>query len=439
MVKTFDETIYNDKLQELFVRFPSVQKQGFDGAYKPGLQHMRDFCEVLGHPETKFRSVHVAGTNGKGSVANMLASALAACDRRTGLYTSPHILDFRERMRIVDANGVRMVSKEWVWDFITRYEDTFNDLDLSFFEITTGMAFKWFADEGVDWAVIEVGLGGRLDSTNVITPEATVITSIGLDHCALLGDTRQLIAAEKAGIFKPGVPAVAGQLDDETAEVFKQKAEEVGCTLTFAPQTAPSLWDERAEILPLMDLQGQWQEYNLRTALTVIDIIEPTGSRDAIREAIIHTAARTDFHGRWEMLSREPDIICDIGHNPPALTVNFAQLRSYLSEGRYSSLTIVYGVMADKDLDGILPLIPSEASLVLVAPDTPRALPVGQLEARVLAFRETVGLPADRVRRATSVAEGISLAIASASPDSLIYIGGSTFVVSEATTYFDSL
>lgn len=436
-INIFDQTKYDEKLKELFVRFPSVQKQGFGGAYKPGLQHMMDFCAALGHPEESLRAVHVAGTNGKGSTASMITSALAACGHRTGLYTSPHILDFRERMRIVGQDGVTLVPKEWVWDFILRYEHTFDELDLSFFEITTGMAFKWFADEGVDRAVIEVGLGGRLDSTNVITPEVTVITSIGLDHCALLGDTRSLIAHEKAGIFKKNVPAVAGQLDDETRPVFEQDAAAAGCTITFAETGEPTLWDSREQMLPRMDLQGHWQEYNLRTALTALDIIEPGFPREEVQSALERTAARTDFHGRWEMISRCPDVLCDIGHNPPALKANFAQLQEYLDNGRYSSLTIVYGVMADKDLDGILPLMPHEASLVLVAPDTPRALPVGQLEERVLAYRSKAGLPVDNVRTAASVTDGIRLATSSAPIDGLVYIGGSTFVVSEAATYFE--
>ena len=195
---------------------------------------MEAFGALLGHPDREFRTVHVAGTNGKGSVANMLASALAATGLKVGLYTSPHILDFRERMRIIDTGSdgpARMIGREEVWDFICRWEDTFDRLDLSFFEITTGMAFRWFADEKVDLAVIEVGLGGRLDRTNIIVPEVCVITSIGLDHCAMLGDTRAAIAGEKAGIFKSGVPAVVGTRDDETAPVFEARAEAVGCPL----------------------------------------------------------------------------------------------------------------------------------------------------------------------------------------------------------------
>ncbi|MBO4383389.1 MAG: bifunctional folylpolyglutamate synthase/dihydrofolate synthase [Clostridia bacterium] len=447
-----NEAQYQHKLEELFVRFPSVQKTGFGDAYKPGLAHMEAFGALLGHPDGEFRTVHVAGTNGKGSVANMLASALAATGLKVGLYTSPHILDFRERMRILDAGSdgpARMIGKEEVWDFICRWEKTFDELDLSFFEITTGMAFRWFADEEVDLAVIEVGLGGRLDSTNIITPEVCVVTSIGLDHCAMLGDTRAAIAGEKAGIFKPGVPAVVGTRDDETAPVFEAAAAAVGCPLFFADayfggqgncSADPSAF-AKSSAIPLsssnslisgMDLQGEWQEENLRTVMTVLGVmgVETT---DEVLQAIAHTARRMDFHGRWEMLRREPDMLCDIGHNPPALARNFAQLQQYLSEGRYDILIMVYGVMADKDLDGIIPLMPREAVWIAVAPDTPRAM-----KADVLYGRLRESLPGE-VLFGGSVADGLALALdiaRSETPEkALIYIGGSTFVVSEAVVY----
>ena len=208
MENCFDKA-YNDKLEAIFTRFPSVQKVPFGDAYKPGLDHMIRFAALLGDPQGNFRTIHVAGTNGKGSVANMLASALSSAGLKVVLYTSPHILDFRERMRILDPPS--LVPKEYVYDFLCRYEKDMDELDLSFFEITTGLAFKWFSDEKVDVAVIETGLGGRLDSTNIIKPDLSVITSIALDHCALLGDTLEEIAGEKAGIFKQGVPALVGE------------------------------------------------------------------------------------------------------------------------------------------------------------------------------------------------------------------------------------
>ena len=442
-----NEAQYRHKLEELFVRFPSVQKTGFGDAYKPGLAHMEAFGALLGHPDRDFRTLHVAGTNGKGSVANMLASALAATGLKVGLYTSPHILDFRERMRILDAGSdgpARMIGREEVWDFICRWEETFDELDLSFFEITTGMAFRWFADEKVDLAVIEVGLGGRLDSTNIITPEVCVVTSIGLDHCAMLGDTRAAIAGEKAGIFKPGVPAVVGTRDDETAPVFEAAAAAVECPLffadagqgccsadpsAFAKSSAASLPASAPSFVSTMDLQGEWQAENLRTVLTVLGVmgVEPTVE---VLQAIAHTARRMDFHGRWEMLRREPDMLCDIGHNPPALARNFAQLQEYLASRRYERLIMVYGVMADKDLDGIIPLMPRKATWIAVAPDTPRAM-----KADVLFDRLRESLPGE-VLFGGSVADGLALALdltrSEPAEKSLIYIGGSTFVVSEA-------
>ena len=423
-----NDSEYQRKLEEIFVRFPSVQNTGFGEAYKPGLKHMEEFDSLLGHPSLDFRSIHVAGTNGKGSVANMLASALASTGLKVGLYTSPHILDFRERMRILDGRTtepVYLISREDVWEFLSCQEKSFDELKLSFFEITTGMAFWWFSKEKVDIAVIEVGLGGRLDSTNIITPDVAIITSIGLDHCAQLGDTRAAIAGEKAGIFKPGVPAVVGTRDAETAPVFEATAAAVGCPLIFADSETGT--DIPPSIIERMDLKGDYQMDNLRTVLCMLKL---TGieADEQVFDAIAHTAARMDFHGRWEMLQRDPDIICDIGHNPPALARNFSQLEAYLSEGRYDRLIILYGVMADKDLDGIIPLMPADATYIAVAPDTPRAM-----KADILYGKLSGAFP-DKVSLGGSVADGLSLASATARSGGkpLIYIGGSTFVVSEA-------
>lgn len=435
-----NDTAYNNKLEELFVRFPSVQKVGFGDAYKPGLKHMEDFDVLLGRPDASFRTIHVAGTNGKGSVANMLASALAATGLKVGLYTSPHILDFRERMRVLDgsagADGSRLISRADVWRFITEWEETFDRLDLSFFEITTGMALWWFREQTVDLAVIEVGLGGRLDSTNIITPELAVVTSIGLDHCAMLGGTRAAIAGEKAGIFKTGVPAVVGVRDGETAGVFERKAEETGSRLIFATDGEPSSWSVHEDILAGMDLQGEYQQDNLRTTLTALDALGVAQTPDVLR-AICLTARRMDFHGRWEMLRRTPDVICDIGHNPPALARNFAQLEDYLARSRYARIIIVYGVMADKDLAGIIPLMPLEATYVTVAPATARAMDAGTLHDRCLAGLTARGIAPERVISGGDVACGLAKALEMAAADpegTLIYIGGSTFVVSEAIT-----
>lgn len=450
----FSESRYGALLEEIFQRFPSVQKTDFATAYKPGLAGMEAFCEALGHPERAFKSIHVAGTNGKGSVASLLTAALAGVGLRTGLYTSPHLVDFRERARIVAGDAFDLIPKDYVFDFLTTWEPYFIENGLSFFEITTGLAFKWFADSGVDAAVIETGLGGRLDSTNVITPELALVTTIGLDHCALLGNTLEAIAGEKAGIFKPGVPALVGESDPETDLVFDDKAWML-CPLTYADKVRPSLWHRRQDILKKMDLQADVQEKNLRTVLAAIDILKQIPGFKALADTegvlagLAGAARRTGFRGRWERLSELPFVICDIGHNPQALQYNFAQLRRYVEEGRCSSLIIVYGIMADKDLDGILPLMPADATYIFTAPQTARALPAGELLKRYTAFQG--GRPSLRTYAADSVRQAVQMALqlaqtlsqqmnrsASASKPvpPLVFIGGSAFVVAEALPLF---
>lgn len=457
MMEPFSKKSYQKKVEAIFTRFPSVQKVPFKDAYKPGLENMLRFEEVLGNPHNSLRTIHVAGTNGKGSVANMLASALAACGLKVGLYTSPHIVDFRERMRVAGPDGgAELVSEEYVYDFLCRYEADMDALSLSFFEITTGMAFKWFADQKVDVAVIEVGLGGRLDSTNVITPDLSIVTGIALDHCALLGDTLAEIAAEKAGIFKKNAPALVGEYLPETRPVFEAKAAEVGCPLTFAEDVEPSLWHRSDEILRNMDLRGKYQRKNLRTVLATIDILmnmpEYAGLSDsrAVVTSIERTASIMGFHGRWERLSLQPFIIADIGHNPAALQENFAQLESMVADGECSSLILVYAIMADKDLDGIMPLIPADATCIFTNPEIHRALPEKELTARYRAFCAANGRSVNRIYDASDVRQALSMAInlareTSRMPDSarfcspLIYVGGSTYLVSEAVQILKSL
>lgn len=400
----FNKSTYQSLILELFEKHPSVQKAGFTpGAYKPGLEGMSSFDKALGHPWSRFRSIHIAGTNGKGSVSSMLAVAISSAGMRVGLYTSPHLVDFRERMRIIENGHNRMISEKEVWDFLHAYDTE----GLSFFEITTGMAFSWFADQNVDIAVIETGLGGRLDSTNIITPELCVITSIGLDHCAMLGHTRSAIAAEKAGIFKPGVPALVASFDEETAPVFENKATEVHCPLFFADEF------ETEEIGT--DLSGPYQSMNVRTALSALELL----GEEFDREALEHTARISGFRGRWETVCHDPETICDIGHNPEALAINFRRLQD---SGR--SLHIVYGVMADKDLETIKTLMPSKARYYLVAPAGQRSLPVEKLAESMKEFD---------CRSFSSVAEGVAAAMNTASREenSLVYVGGSNFVVSE--------
>ncbi len=466
MDRGFTEAGYEALVEDIFRRFPSVQKDGFSaGAYKPGLERMRAFEEALGHPTRAFRSIHIAGTNGKGSVANMLASALSSCGLRTGLFTSPHLMDFRERMVIAppEADGTpgakeKLISKEYVYEFLTRWLPWITENQLSFFEITTGLAFKWFADEGVDVAVIETGLGGRLDSTNILEqPLLTLITSIGFDHMALLGNTLEQIAGEKAGIFKAGVPALVGERIPETAPVFETKARGL-CPLFFADEMSPALWDQSARILQEMDLQARVQAKNLRTVLSALDILRPAFpslEEGAIVDGIVHTARNMGFHGRWERLQQSPTVIADIGHNAHALRHNFAQLHSRIASGENDALIIVYGIMADKDLDAILPLMPREATYIFATPSTPRALPSADILKRFEAFHQThAARPTEGCtpsgasacfiapegvhppQAVDSVTEAVKQALELATPDTLIYIGGSTFVVADALPLF---
>lgn len=472
-----NELEYKELLDGIFRRFPSVQSAGFSGdAYKPGLDNMVRFLEVLGNPHKELRCVHVAGTNGKGSVCNMLASAFAATGCKTGLYTSPHILDFRERMRIVyevrgdnpkagnkgpwpsgyspDKPIWSLVPKEYVFQFLKQWAGTFDRLRLSFFEITTGMAFKWFADEGVDVAVIEVGLGGRLDSTNVITPELSIITSIGLDHCDLLGDSLEKIAYEKAGIIKPGVPVVIGEYRPETAPVFRQVASERKSPIFFAEESGLRTVYPKAEASQIrLDLQGEYQRANLRTVLTALGVLGMPGRAGhdegpslpaatgnltaAVREAIAHTAARTGFGGRWEHLSEDPLVICDIGHNAHALSHNFPQLEGMMESGVYDCLIIVYAVMADKDLDAILPLMPRCAHYIFTTPKGKRALPAAKIQEKYDDYGLRTVYPKAAVA-IDDVQEAVreALKTASAYKKPIIYIGGSTFAVAEAKPIF---
>lgn len=454
MESGFSEEKYSEMIEKLFVRFPSFQKAGAS-AYKPGIANMELIGSLMGHPYRNYRIVHVAGTNGKGSVSNMLTSALAAEGHKVGLYTSPHIIDFRERMRVVEGDGYSYVSKQYVWDFLNRWQDTFDHLDLSFFEITTIMALQWFADQKVDYVVLETGLGGRLDSTNIVTPELCIITNIGLDHCDMLGDTLPEIAFEKAGIIKPRVPVVIGESHPETAPVFERKvlytnlpdAEFMGnrtaimSLLIFADNSEPMMWDQHEEILSEMDLQGSYQRKNLRTVFAALGVLQVNPS-EAVRKAIVSTAARTGFRGRWEKLSAAPLTICDIGHNEHGLRHNFSQLENMRAEGRCSDLIIVYGSVADKDVDAVLNLMPQNAVYIFTQAQSKRALPAEKVYSKYEAFCNATGRTLENVYVKDNVAEAVKLAREIAqkctaddrNAQPLIYIGGSTYVVSEAVT-----
>lgn len=457
MERFFSEENYEKMLSELFVRFPSFQKAGA-GAYKPGTGNMEFFDQLAGHQHMNYKIIHVAGTNGKGSVSNMLASVLASSGYRVGLYTSPHILDFRERIRVVargPEGGVAsasLIPETDVWDFVCRWQDTFDHLDMSFFEITTAMAFSWFAEQEVDIVVLETGLGGRLDSTNIVSPIMGIITNIGLDHCDMLGDTLPEIAFEKAGIIKPKIPVVVGESHQETDQVFERKVlytnlsepefmgdrNAIMSLLTFADKQEPSLWGRSEEILRCMDLQGEYQRKNLRTVLAALDVLMSRGllmpEREVIVDALIHAAAIADFHGRWEKLSDDPYIICDIGHNEHGLKYNFAQLEKMRSEGDFTDLIIVYGSVADKDVDAVMPLMPSDATFVFTQASGKRALPAEEVRDRYLAMCGESGRRAGDTYCCGTVVEAMRMINEMVDPcsRSLIYVGGSTYVVSEA-------
>ena len=419
-MSTFSKDAYYDMIEQVCSRHQSVQSAGFSGdAYKPGLERTRAFNEAAGNPAGAFKCIHIAGTNGKGSVCHMLASALAATGLRTGLYTSPHLNDFRERARIVTGNGFSLIPEEYVFNFLSNYMETADRLSLSFFEITTILAFRWFADKGVDIAVIETGLGGRLDSTNIITPELSIITSIGLDHCAILGNTRAEIAREKAGIIKPGRPTLIGSRDNETSGVFEKAASDVGSPLSFADDMDINT----AGILETMDLKGEYQSQNLQTVLCALDILGIPVMEDALTNA----AKRTGFHGRWEILNGKPLTIADIGHNPPALEWNFRQLEKIMP--MHDKLTIVYGVMADKAVDDIIPMMPDNdrTHYIFVKPDTPRAMDADEILRRFSSHAHKASYETAR-----SVQEGLQRARGISTDESVIYIGGSTYVVCEA-------
>ena len=471
----YSDTAYDEMLDRLFVRFPSFQNAGSQ-AYKPGIGNMLFFDQLTGHPHSQYPVIHIAGTNGKGSVSNMLASVLSASGLRTGLYTSPHILDFRERMRIADGRlpgcPVRCIGRKEVWDFVSRWRDTFDHLDLSFFEITTMMAFSWFAGQKVDVAVIETGLGGRLDSTNIINPVLSIITNIGLDHCDMLGNTLAEIAYEKAGIIKPGCPVVIGESSPETVPVFERKVlytnlpepdfmggrDRIMSLLTFADSKEPALWHLGDTLLEDMDLQGCYQKKNLRTVLSALDVLctgtlpesdarfgalkrmyddAAGGDAGTLAYALEHTASRMDFHGRWEKFSDSPYVICDIGHNSHGLKYNFAQLDKMMRTGRFDRLTIVYGAMADKDIDRIMALFPECAEAVFVTVPGKRAMPAGEIYQR---FIRAGGNP-EKAICCGNVREALEAAGAIADADAdparhLVYVGGSTYLVAEAVPLF---
>jgi len=402
---------YQETIEWMFNQLPMYQLQGAS-AYKEDLTNIKLLVAHLGNPQNELKCIHVAGTNGKGSTSHMLSSVLQEAGYKVGLYTSPHLKDFRERIKI---NG-KEISEEFVIEFISKHKSFFEANDMSFFEMSVGLAGDYFAFEKVDIAIIEVGLGGRLDATNIITPLVSVITNIGLDHTQFLGNTLEAIAGEKAGIIKPNVPVVIGEYNDETKPVFLAKAEKNNSEIYFASDLIDQIY--------LSDLIGDYQFHNKKTVQQTISILNNETdfkiSTEQLKEGLLHVVKNTGLQGRWQQLGENPKIICDTAHNKHGLTVVMNQLKNE----KYENLHIVLGVVNDKDLDSILPLFPKEATYYFCHPNSSRALPAETLQSEA----QKHGLIGEKYDSVTIAFEHSKK---KATKNDFIYIGGSTFVVAE--------
>ncbi len=424
---------YEETIAFLYARLPMFSRQGA-AAYRADLHNIRLLCDALDHPEQKIRTIHIAGTNGKGSVSHMLASVLQSAGFRTGLYTSPHLRDFRERIRI---NG-QWISEAFVTRFTEKCIPLVDRIQPSFFELTVAMAFEWFAESQVDVAVIETGLGGRLDSTNIINPELSVITNIGWDHMQILGNTLPLIAAEKAGIIKPGIPVVIGETQAETRDVFVRTAAEYGSPIVFADQVRNLndwSWDDgylRVSITDthhadsreyLLDLPGYYQTKNLLTVLEAVHRLQQAGwkiSREALQEGLKHARRHTGLHGRWETLHRNPLVVADVAHNPDGMK----QVTGQLEWMKYRHLHVVLGMVKDKDIEQVLALLPPAARYYFTNASVPRAMAADQLQALALGYN-LAGEAYPDIHRALQAAAD------NAHADDMILVCGSVFLVGE--------
>jgi len=429
---------YQETCNYLFTQTPMFEKQGVSG-YKEGLENTLALDEHFGHPHKNFRSIHIAGTNGKGSCAHTIAAILQQCGYRVGLYTSPHLVDFRERIRI---NG-QPIPENYVVDFVENERNFFEPLQPTFFELTTAMAFKYFSEMQVDVAVIEVGLGGRLDCTNIITPILSVITNISLDHTQLLGDSLEQIAMEKAGIIKSGVPVVIGEALKETRPVFEAMAEENKAPIIFAEdrpevlhaelQLSEMVYETRSYGTITGELCGRYQAKNTNTILWVIRKLEDFGymyrftddSKSPVKGLEVkagfkNVCATTGLMGRWQVVSESPTVVCDTGHNP----AGWEYLSRQLNEVECKNMYIVFGVVEDKDVDGIMALLPKRASYFFTKASNKRAL-----SERVLQMMgQQLGLSGNVY---PSVAEAFSAAKIIAKEGDFVFIGGSSYVVAD--------
>lgn len=401
---------YNNTLNWMFSQLPMYQRQG-QTAFKKDLTNSLALSKHLNYPENKFKTIHIAGTNGKGSTSHMLASVLQEAGYKVGLYTSPHLKDFRERIRI---NG-EVIRKIDVINFIKKNSEFLSIHKLSFFEMTVGLAFDCFAKQQVDIAIIEVGLGGRLDSTNIITPEVSVITNIGLDHTQFLGETLPEIAFEKAGIIKSNIPVVIGEFQKEVFPVFEKIAKDKSAPLFLASNFNTSNF--------LTDLKGTYQQHNLKTVVKTIEVLNDKGfsiSEENLKKGLLNVKKNTGFLGRWQILNQQPKVICDTGHNKEGLTYVLKQLQ----QEKFNKLHFVFGVVNDKDLKEILPMFPKSATYYFCKPAIPRGLDALELQQKCTPY-------CLKGEIYSSVQEAYKDALKNAQNNDLIFIGGSTFVVAE--------
>lgn len=402
---------YQETINWMFNQLPMYQQQGAS-AYKKDLTNSILLSNYLGNPEKDLKFIHVGGTNGKGSTSHLLASVLQEAGYKVGLYTSPHLKDFRERIKI---NGIE-ISEEFVCEFIEKHIDFFKSNELSFFEMTVGLAFDYFKSEKVAIAIIEVGLGGRLDSTNIITPLISVITNIGKDHVQFLGNTLEAIATEKAGIIKNNIPIVIGEYTTETKPVFIAKANTTHSEIFFASDGITNNY--------LSDLKGEYQVSNKKTAIQTLKILNTISefkiSESHLKLGFLNVQKNTGLQGRWQQLNKNPKVICDTAHNKHGLEIVLKQLE----KEQFDNLHFVFGVVNDKDLDEILPLFPKNATYYFCKPNIPRGLDATILKEKCKEF-ELKG------KVYNSVSEAYKKAFENASKNDFIYIGGSTFVVAE--------
>ena len=420
---------YQETIEYLFNSAPLFQNVGKD-AYKEGLENTHTLDEHFGHPHRKFKTIHVAGTNGKGSCSHTLAAILQSAGYKVGLYTSPHLVDFRERIRV---NG-EVISKEYVIDFVEQHRSFFEPLHPSFFELTTAMAFNWFAMQGVDVAVIEVGLGGRLDCTNIISPDLCVITNISFDHIQFLGDTLAKIASEKAGIIKPKIPVVIGEIHPETESIFVNKSDLESAPIHFAQRESSvqkAIFTPEGGITyhtteyPLLkgQLGGYCQVKNTQTILTAVRILQEKGyhiEKEHVYQGFAEVCLLTGLMGRWQILQEQPKMICDTGHNKAGIEYIVKQL----SAQEYRQLRIVLGMVNDKDISGVLAMLPKEATYYFTKASVSRALS----EEKVKELAQQAGLQGNTY---PNVDEAVQAACSEAHPDDLIFVGGSTFIVAD--------